>query len=154
LHLKNNSAFLQKGLLMQKFHIDGTLNTPEIHLSPDENIFVIKGTSAPEDVRALYYPVIEWLNNFIKDILEGRFTLFTSVRPFKFKINLDYFNSSSAKFLFDIFTELKRLKENGIMVEVYWYHEAEDLDQKEAGNDIASLAGIDFIYIAKNRFFL
>jgi hypothetical protein len=136
---------------MQKFYLNPTLNTPEINFSPVENIFMIRGTSAPEDVRALYYPVIEWIKLLIQDILEGRITLFTSVQPLKFKINLDYFNSSSAKFLFDIFTELKRLKDNGIMVEVYWYYESEDLDQKEAGTDIASLAGMEFIFIAKNR---
>jgi hypothetical protein len=136
---------------MQKFYLKQTLNTPEIHFYPEENIFMIKGTSAPEDVRALYYPVIEWIRLFIQEILDGQCTLFSSVKPLKFKINLDYFNSSSAKFLFDIFSELKRLKENGVMVEVYWYYESEDLDQKEAGTDIASLANMEFIFIAKNR---
>jgi hypothetical protein len=34
---------------------------------------------------------------------------------------------------------------------VEWYYDEEDLDQKEAGADIALLAGMEFIFIAKNK---
>ena len=54
-------------------------------------------------------------------------------------------------FLFDIFTELKRLSENNIPVRIEWFYEEEDLDMKEAGEDIADLADMQFIYTCKKQ---
>lgn len=134
---------------MQKLYIPPTPTSPEINFSPKENIFIIRGNSSPEDVRAMYYPVTEWIRIFIDDILEGEITQYSSLSPLRLLTDLEYFNSSSAKFLFDIFTELKRLPEAGIQVIVDWHYEKEDLDQKEAGADIASLVGMEFNFVEK-----
>jgi hypothetical protein len=136
---------------MQILHIKPTSNTPEIILSPNENTFIIRGKSAPEDVRSLYYPVTEWMKIFIDDTLEGEYKNYTAGNPVKFQIDLSYFNSSSAKFLYDIFQELKRLISGGIPVVVDWIYEEGDTDMKEAGSDISALAGLDFSYILKPR---
>jgi hypothetical protein len=136
---------------MQKIHIKETPTTPEILLSPGENRFLIRGNSSPEDVRALYYPVIEWIKTFVDDALEGAYKIFTRENPIYFKIDLSYFNSSSAKFLYDILTELKRLIPAKIPVEVMWFYDEEDSDMKDAGADIAILAGMEFSYFAKPK---
>ncbi|MFN8211143.1 MAG: DUF1987 domain-containing protein [Bacteroidales bacterium] len=133
---------------MQKLHIPSTRNTPEILFSPSENIFFIRGTSSPEDVRALYYPVIDWMKIFVDDVIEGQLPFFKK-EPVKFQVDLVYFNSSSAKFLFDIFSELKRLILVDARVIVNWIFDPEDPDQKEAGADIASLVEMEFIFVQK-----
>jgi len=134
---------------MKKLYFSPTSNTPEIHFSPEENIFLIRGTSSPEDVRAMYYPVIEWIKIFIKNIPGGENNNYSPDNPLKFQVNLTYFNSSSAKFLFDIFSELKRLPPSGVPVVVEWLYDKEDLDMKEAGSDIASLVEMEFIFTQK-----
>ena len=134
---------------MQKFYICSTPTTPEINFSPEENIFLITGTSSPEDVRAIYYPVTEWIRCFVDDLLKGGLNTYTSDNPFKFQFDLDYFNSSSAKFLYDIFLELKRLVQSEIPIVVEWLHDEEDIDMKEAGSDIALLVEMEFTYIPK-----
>ena len=136
---------------MHQLYIEPSGNTPEIHFSPDENIFFIRGTSSPEDVRALYYPVIEWIKIFIDDVIEGEYKLFTRENPLRFQTDLAYFNSSSAKFLYDIFTELKRVVRLNIPIVVEWFYDSEDSDQKEAGSDIASLAEMEFTFVPRNR---
>jgi hypothetical protein len=138
-----------KRLKMQKFYIEKTKITPEIKFFPDENIFSIKGVSSPEDVRALYYPVIEWIKIFIDDIIEGTVKVYSKENPVKLNIDLSYFNSSSAKFLFDILSELKRLSLLEIPVVVEWLHDPEDLDLKDAGEDIALLVGMEFVFVPK-----
>ena len=134
---------------MENLHIDPTSLTPEVLFSPEENIFIIRGTSSPEDVRALYYPVIEWITAFIDVVLKGERNIFSPENPLKFQTDLIYFNSSSAKFLYDIFMELKKLPLASIPVTVEWYYEEEDIDMQEAGSDIAYLAEMDFTYIPK-----
>jgi hypothetical protein len=136
---------------MQKLYIRPTNTTPEIQFSPEENIFLIRGTSSPEDVRALYYPIIEWIKSLIDGIIKGDINYFTPENPLKFQADLEYFNSSSAKFLYDIFSELKRLSSNGIIVVVEWYYDEEDIDLKEAGVDISLLADMEFTYISKSK---
>jgi hypothetical protein len=136
---------------MQKLYIEPSRNTPEIHFSPDKNIFLIRGKSSPEDVRALYYPVIDWIKAFIDEIIEGEDKIFTPDNPLRFKTDLSYFNSSSAKFLFDIFIELKRLLSAGVPVQSEWYYDEEDIDLKDAGVEIALLVGMEFSLIPKPR---
>jgi hypothetical protein len=136
---------------MQRLLIKKTETTPEIIFSPEENIFIIKGLSAPEDVRALYYPVVEWIRIFVDDAIEGEYKNFSNENPVRVIADMEYFNSSSAKFFFDIFVELKRLISNNIPVVVEWLYDAEDLDQKEAGSDIALLVEMEFVFVQREK---
>jgi hypothetical protein len=129
---------------MNSYIHHATENTPEIILSPNENKFEIKGKSAPEDVRGLYYPVVKWMISFVAWVRENN--PYTDGRPLVLKINLEYFNSSSAKFLFDIFNQLKGLNKDGIPVIIEWHYDAEDTDLLEAGEDLAMLCEIEFNY--------
>jgi hypothetical protein len=136
---------------MKELHINPTNISPEIHFQPSENIFFIRGNSSPEDVRGLYYPVIEWIKEFIDSLIStgDGLKIYTVEAPLRFQTDLCYFNSSSAKFLYDIFTELQRLIPAGIPFIVEWFYDKEDVDLREAGVDIASMAGMEFTYIPK-----
>lgn len=134
---------------MEQLIIEPAHRTPGIRLSPDENIFYIRGTSSPEDVRKLYYPVIEWINAFIEEIKNGGYKTFNNENPLKFQVDLNYFNSSSAKFLFDILTALKKLPAMGVPVIVDWYYDNEDNDMKDGGAEFAELVEMEFNFIPK-----
>ena len=136
---------------MQKLFIKKTSTTPEINFSPDEKLFLITGTSSPEDVRALYYPVIEWVQNLVNEIIAGKYKVFSGLVPIRLQIDLHYFNSSSAKFLFDILSDFKRLAPVSVPVIVEWSYEEEDSDMKDAGTDIALLVGMEFTFIVKSN---
>jgi len=111
----------------------------------------MRGISSPEDVRGTYYPVIEWLRTYIDSLLEGNSNHYSNSVPLKFKIDLEYFNSSSAKFLYDILLELKRLASSRIPMIVEWLYDEEDTDMQEAGSDIAMLLEMEFTYVPKPR---
>ena len=134
---------------MQKLIIDPGNRTPSIMLSPDENVFYIRGTSSPEDVRKLYYPVIEWINTFTEEILKVEYKTLNNENPLRFQFDLKYFNSASAKFFFDILSKLNKLPSAGIPVNVEWYYNEEDTDMKEAGIDFSYLLGMEFTFIPK-----
>lgn len=136
---------------MENLFIAPTLTTPEIRFSLKDNIFRISGTSRPEDVRALYYPVTEWIKDLVNEIINRKTDKYSKENPLRFQVDLLYFNSSSAKFLYDIFSELKGLPEAGIPLRVEWYYEKEDIDMLDAGKDIAILAEMEFTYIEKEE---
>ena len=108
---------------------------------------LIRGTSAPEDVRALYYPVINWFTTMADTIIENPGT--TGEAGVRLTVDLKYFNSSSGKFLHDIFAELARLKRGNGSIEIRWLFEHEDLDLEEAGHDLAEMCGLEFIFLPK-----
>ena len=132
---------------MERLYLEPTESSPEIILSPEENIFKIKGKSSPEDVRSMYYPVIAWIKAFILMVVEGNSFHYSTDNPFVFKFEFTYFNSSSAKFIFDILTEIKRLNLAGVAVIIEWIYDEEDIDLKEAGADMATLSEMEFTFI-------
>jgi hypothetical protein len=136
---------------MEQFYINSTDLSPEIILSPEKNIFSIRGRSSPEDVRDLYYPVIDWINKFVISVLEGNSIHYSTEYPFVFKFEFTYFNSSSAKFFYDILTEIKKLNLAGIPVIIEWFYDEEDIDLKEAGADIAILSEMEFTFIGQKH---
>ena len=132
---------------MKSYIGNATSSSPEIHLSPEENRFEISGRSAPEDVRSIYYPVLEWIDKFVTEVSVK--SPYTDRNPLLFKFDFEYFNSSSAKFLYDIIYRLKELLNTGVPVKVEWYYDAEDTDLRDAGEDLAILLEMQFTYIPK-----
>lgn len=132
---------------MKTYRCKATDLTPEIILAPEEDKFIISGKSAPEDVRTIYYPVIEWLEDFMAWVRDKR--PYTDRKPLVLQIDLEYFNSSTAKFLYDIITGLQTLANEGTPVEVQWLYDEEDIDLREAGEDLALLCEMQFKYCPK-----
>lgn len=133
---------------MNSYIHQGTSSSPEIYLNPEENRFEISGRSAPEDVRSVYYPVLEWIDQFVTEVSVN--SPYNYKNPLLFKFDFEYFNSSSAKFLYDIIYRLKELIDTGVTVKVEWYYDAEDTDLHDAGEDLAILLEMQFTYIPKD----
>ncbi|MDX9772581.1 MAG: DUF1987 domain-containing protein [Bacteroidales bacterium] len=123
--------------------------TPEIIFAPEENKFIIEGKSAPEDVRSLYYPVVDWVEEYVAEVRKNN--IYNADNPLLLKFDLEYFNSSSAKFLFDILSLLHDLYNDGIPVDIEWHYDEEDIDLREAGEDLALLCELPFRYCPKTR---
>ena len=128
---------------------EATGNTPEVFFSLQKNKFMISGISAPEDVRALFDPLIEWMTSFLEEIKTKN--PFNIDNPLTFKFNLSYFNSSSAKFLFDILLILKELKAKDIPLIIEWHYDFEDTDLMDAGDDLAMISGLEFKFCPENK---
>ena len=134
---------------MEKLFVTSNKYRPEILFSYEDNTFHIKGISRPEDPSSLYMPAISWLTEFHNYLQSNGNNNFSLEDPFILQIDLSYFNSSSAKFLFDIIMVLKMMRESGITVSVVWFYDKTDEDMREAGEHMAELAEIDFVYLPK-----
>ena len=100
-------------------------------------------------MREVYYPVVNWLIEFGDKLKSDKEYEFSANDPFIMEFDLGYFNSSSTKFLFDIIKILQEINEAGVPTEIHWHYEEEDLDMKEAGEDLSYLAEIDFKFLKK-----
>ena len=111
---------------MKNIYQEGTGKLPEITFDYEKGLIEIKGRSIPEDSDALYKPLIEWLAEYVSKPQKK-----TTVN-----INLEYFNSSSAKYLTRLLNKLTYLDTN-YELETNWYYV--DEEALEEGEDFADI---------------
>src|ERR1017187_5365239 len=117
------------------FEIKQGPKTPLIELNSETGTFSLKGKSVPDNSVVFYAPVFAWLDEY----------LVTPAKTTSLDINLDYFNTSSAKLLADLFNKLEALqKSKKSEVAVNWSYAEEDEDMLEAGEDYKSIFDIPF----------
>ena|ERR1700741_302791 len=128
---------------MQKiFTTEQTPKTPFAEFDPGSGMFTLKGKSIPENTVAYYRPVFDWLNEY-----EAAPAKTTTVN-----LQMDYFNTSSAKIFADFFSFLERLQsEKKSEVVVNWHYNSEDDDMLEAGEDYKSITKVTFNLIPFTR---
>ena len=102
--------------------IAATNRTPEITFSGSG--CSIKGECYPEDITELSKPVMKQMA-----------TDLTQTDLYNLHIELYYFNSSSAKFLFDVFDFLDYQAGQGKDISVTWFYRQDDDSMEEAGEE-------------------
>jgi len=117
---------------MKKLHLKGTDDTPEILLDKEGNQFEVSGKSLPEDASAFYSPVIDWMKEYSENANDETVL----------KINLEYFNSTSAKYVFNIFMLLETISESGKEVRIDWVFKDGDELMESKGEEIKSMIEI------------
>jgi len=132
---------------MKKLNIAATEKSPKIIFDPEEGLYEMEGNSRPENVRDFYYPIIDTLRDFFDDFVKQE----KKDKSFRFNFKLDYFNSSSAKFISDILVVVKTYSEKGVNIKIYWYFEDGDEDMKEVGEDFSDMISHPFNYIMIKR---
>ena len=134
---------------MEPLVIEATSHSPEIRFDPAAGKYSISGVSRPEDVRSFYYPVLDWLQKFQGEEINTGKASFTEKNPLTLEVQLQYFNSSSAKFLFDIFTEIGKISAAGQKLRILWYYDTDDKDMLDAGKELSEIAEIPFEFIER-----
>ena len=97
--------------------------TPQVEFTPTSCL--IRGECYPENISEWSDPVLKALEECVGND-ESEFVV---------DIELYYFNSSSAKFLFDFFEFLEESAEGGKSIVINWRYRAEDDTMQEAGED-------------------
>jgi hypothetical protein len=130
---------------MEKLIIEPTANSPRILLDPEERNFEFSGESRPENVRKFYLPVLEWLEAYTAAV--GGLKEDKRPSDLKCQFNFEYFNSTSAKYILDIFKSLNAIHALGIGLDIQWLYEEDDEDMLEVGQEMSRMSKLDFEYI-------
>ena len=123
---------------MEKIVRQGTANTPQVLLDPENGIISLEGRSILEDTFSFYEPLIKWLDEYIK-----------SPKDTTVSIAFDYFNSTSARVLLILFQTAQNVKKSGNKLVINWYYAENDENIKESGMDFASLVKEKFNFILR-----
>ncbi|MBA3705620.1 MAG: DUF1987 family protein [Bacteroidetes bacterium] len=86
---------------MDSLIIAQTEDSPAVTLDTTTNHFIISGESRPENTGKFYAPIIDWLIKF-ENILYYQKNESNDKFALAFTFKLDYFNSTSSKYILDI----------------------------------------------------
>ena len=111
---------------MKTIMIEATHSTPTVNFCSDGRL-LIEGRSLPEDVNKFYKPLIEWIVNLDSESV-------------KLDINLEYFNSASAKKLLELLKSLDANSKIKSLI-INWHYEEGDDDALETGQIFEDLLG-------------
>ncbi|NPA68340.1 MAG: DUF1987 domain-containing protein [Chlorobi bacterium] len=120
--------------MAEPINLERTKNSPEIILDKENAIFKISGRSIVEDPKEFYTPVYNWLEEYVKAPLDRT----------NFIIDLEYFNSSSARQIMELIMLLEKIPETGNKVKVSWLYEEGDEMSRERGDEIKMVSKLDF----------
>ncbi len=117
---------------LKKFTTEATEDSPGIILDHEKGLIRFSGRSIPNDADKIYSPVIFWMKQYI-----------TQPAPLTtLECELDYFNTSSQKYLADVFKMVNRLYLNEKKVQCIWLYKEDDEDMMHIGEQFEYL--LDF----------
>jgi hypothetical protein len=117
---------------MEKHVIQEELkNCPGIVYYPDKNILELVGRSIPENPELIFKRLDSWITSH-----------FEKHKGLDIIIKLEYINSGSSKYLFEILKRLKGFSRSGRLVKMKWLYEEDDEAMLELGEHFRDTAGI------------
>ncbi len=120
---------------MSTYIIKGDRQHPEIDFNAITGILNISGRSIPEDTFSFYQPLVDWVESYAK----------SPAKETRVKVYLEYFNTSSSKFILEIFKKLRPITDfvtKSVVVE--WYYDEDDEEMMETGEDYQDVSGLPF----------
>lgn len=116
---------------------EGDHHKPTIYFDKEAGMLSITGSSFPENADKVYFPVLEWLNEFN----------FETIPKMALRISLKYYNTATSKKLFDIIKKFNNAWKNGSKVEIQWEYLSDDEDMFESGRYYSELVEVPFHFI-------
>ena len=119
---------------MTNIEIEGTKQTPAISFNASTGVLKLSGRSIPENTFEFFNPVLLWLDEY--NLVAKDETIIN--------VKLEYFNTSSSKYILEIFKRLKGILNDGKKVSVKWYYDEDDEEMMETGEDYQDVSELPF----------
>ncbi len=132
---------------MNSVKIDRTESSLAVTLDADKHYLEFAGESRPENVKAFFLPIIDWVNNYSEELGEQPKENQPAVIKAVFK--LEYFNSSSAKCIVDIILAINTIKVKlpNTAITIEWQYPNDDDDLLDSGEEIVRFTGVSMEFV-------
>lgn len=102
---------------MENIVIKGNKKMPSVNFDAQAGLLELSGRSIVENAPAFYEPLIQWIDLYSKQMCPK-----TTVN-----IKMDYFNTSSSKWIFTMVKKIRELYDINENVEINWYYDDDDI---------------------------
>jgi hypothetical protein len=132
--------------MIPALHLIRTDSTPEVHLDAEKNIFKISGESRPENIRKFYDPIFDWIDSYLAQLRSSM-----SKSEVVLEISFDYFNSTTAKMIYDIIIKFNEgSKVASFPFKVNWMYDSFDQDLLSSGRSLQKFTKANFEFIERS----
>ena len=114
---------------MKIIYKEPAFRTPEIKFDPENNFFIIKGRSLPEDANNFYAPYKSWLKNYFRG----------SIDESEFILQIDYFNSKSSHMILEMMYIIRDSINEGNKINIIWRYQEDDDEMMTVGEEIQTI---------------
>jgi len=111
---------------LNNLYVEQTPKTPQVDLNQFTGELILYGKSIPENAAKVYEPIMNWVTQYI---LNARPTT-------NFRLNLEYFNTSSSIWLVKILKVLIQIKDPDYVLILHIYIPLEDFEDMEESGDL------------------
>ena len=135
---------------MNNLILEKTDNTPGVMLDGTQHLVEFIGDSRPENAKLFFEPIFNWIKEYENHLYylsnEASLHINTNVN-----FKLEYFNSSSARYVIDIIKALHtiELSNKKVTVVFNWFFDSEDEDLKDSGLEFVKMTGIPMNFTVK-----
>lgn len=119
---------------MENLILKSTESTPLIDFNLTNNLLRIKGESYPENPAEFYLPILEWLENYLKQLSQ----------PSTIEFLIEYLNSSSCIAFIRLMELFDKYFQDGKNLTINWYYHPENEMSLEYGQLFQSDLKIPF----------
>ena len=106
--------------------VEQTSKTPLVDLNQYNGELILYGKSIPENAAKVYEPILNWVSQYV---LNPRPTT-------NFRLNLEYFNTSSSIWLVKVLKVLIQIKDPDFVLILHIYIPLEDFEDMEESGDL------------------
>jgi len=111
------------------FELDMTEKTPQVLFDTEKGDFLFTGIMMPEDAVGFFEPLFGYIKIYFENPCPET----------KLEVNLEYFNTSSSRMLYQFMKEFADNQSDKSNVTIVWKYEVDDEDMEEAGEEFKLL---------------
>jgi hypothetical protein len=125
---------------VQNLSVPGSQSSPSIRADWNAGVVVMSGESYPENSFELYDQLIQWIDTYLS----------TLDRSLTLELHLNYLNTSSIRFMIDIFDLLEAAHSAGKQVLVQWMFDDRNPRSAELGSEFKEDYSFPFLILSSN----
>jgi hypothetical protein len=120
--------------------IPGSQSSPSIRADWNAGVVVMSGESYPENSFELFDQLIQWINSYLSTVDQS----------LALELHLNYLNTSSVRFMIDIFDMLQSASDIGKEVFVQWMYDDRNPRSAELGAEFKEDYTFPFLILSIN----
>jgi len=120
--------------MLAVLNVEESEHCPKITLDKENNLFAIEGRSYPDDAPQFYKQVHDWFKEYFQEPNSSTELL----------MRLEYYNSSTAKELLELFSNLDEISSSGKDIKIVWFYNDDDAIMEERGEELQSMVDMNF----------
>ena len=125
---------------MELLEIAGTQYSPYVKMDSQTREIVIAGVSRPENTAEFFSPILQWVTDYANCLRRDGDDLPAT----RIRIDLQYFNSITAKFVTNLILKCKSLYSGNEGLLVEWVYDVDDEEAYDWGMDLVGVVGMNF----------